>query len=71
MRRILCSSAPGGVCMAIDLRVLGLVPLFAGLCEEDLAHVAAVTLERHYDRGDIILLEAALATACAWCARDW
>jgi CRP-like cAMP-binding protein len=33
------------------------VPLFATLDPEDLAHVAAVTVERHYDRGDIILLE--------------
>lgn len=33
------------------------IPLFAPLAREELAHVAALTVERHYDRGDIILLE--------------
>lgn len=33
------------------------IPLFATLGSEDLLHVAAMTVERHYERGDIILLE--------------
>lgn len=43
--------------MPVALEHLRQVPLFAPLNAEDLAHVAAVTVERHYDRGDIILLE--------------
>lgn len=31
--------------------------LFAPLSEDDMARVAAVTVERHYERGDIIILE--------------
>jgi CRP-like cAMP-binding protein len=33
------------------------VPLFAPLSADDMARVAAVTVERHYERGDIIILE--------------
>ncbi len=43
--------------MSIECDALRQVPLFAGLSREDLACVAVVTVERHYDRGDIILLE--------------
>ena len=43
--------------MPIDVDVLRQIPLFATLSSEDLAHVAAMTVERHYERGDIILLE--------------
>lgn len=43
--------------MAVALEDLRQVPLFAPLNADDLAHVAAVTVERRYDRGDIILLE--------------
>jgi len=41
----------------IDVDVLHQIPLFATLSSGDLAHVAAMTVERHYERGDIILLE--------------
>lgn len=40
----------------IDLEALRQVPLFATLAPDDLASVAAVTRERRYTRGDIILL---------------
>ena len=43
--------------MPIDVELLRQIPLFARLRSVDLAHVAAMTVERHYDRGDIILLE--------------
>jgi CRP/FNR family transcriptional regulator len=43
--------------MPVDLEILRHVPLFAALGREDLAHVAALAVERHYARGDIILLE--------------
>ena len=43
--------------MPVDAQELRKVPLFAPLSDEDMAHVAAVTVERHYDRGDIIILE--------------
>jgi CRP-like cAMP-binding protein len=43
--------------MSIDIEALRHIPLFATLSREELAHVAALTMERHYDRGDIILLE--------------
>ena len=43
--------------MPIDVDVLRQIPLFATLSSGDLAHVAAMTVERHYERGDIILLE--------------
>ena len=43
--------------MPADVDVLRQVPLFAGVSAEDMVHVAAVMFERHYDRGDIILLE--------------
>jgi CRP/FNR family transcriptional regulator len=39
------------------------IPLLATLSSEDLAHVAAMTVERHYERGDIILLEGDLGGA--------
>ena len=43
--------------MPIDVDMLRQIPLFATLGSEDLSHVAAMTVERHYERGDIILLE--------------
>ena len=43
--------------MPIDVELLRQIPLFAPLRSEDLAHVAAMTVERHYERGDLILLE--------------
>ncbi len=49
--------------MPIDSRLLLTVPFFASLDEADLAHVAAVTVERRFERGDIILLEGDLGGA--------
>lgn len=43
--------------MPIEREMLRRVPLFAQLEDEDLARVAAITVERRYARGDIILLE--------------
>jgi CRP-like cAMP-binding protein len=47
----------------VDVAVLRQIPLFATLSPEDLTHVAAMTIERHYDRGDLILLEGDLGGA--------
>lgn len=49
--------------MPIDVEALRHIPLFAQLGQEELAHVAALTVERHYDRGDLILLEGDLGGA--------
>jgi CRP-like cAMP-binding protein len=43
--------------MPIDVDMLRQIPLFATLSSEELAHVAAMTVERRYERGDLILLE--------------
>ena len=43
--------------MPVDAQELRKVSLFAPLSDEDMAHVAAVTVERRYDRGDIVILE--------------
>jgi CRP/FNR family transcriptional regulator len=43
--------------MPIDVEMLRQIPLFAPLSAEELVHVAAMTVERHYERGDLILLE--------------
>ena len=43
--------------MPIDVEMLRQIPLFALLSAEELAHVASMTAERHYERGDLILLE--------------
>ena len=40
--------------MPIDVEMLRQIPLFATLSAEDLAQVAAMTVVRHYDRGDLI-----------------
>jgi CRP-like cAMP-binding protein len=45
--------------MPVAIAEVRRIPLFHALNEEDLSHVAALTLERHYDRGDLILLEGA------------
>jgi CRP/FNR family transcriptional regulator len=45
--------------MAVERQVLRQIPFFAELGDEDLAHVAALAIERHFERGDIILLEGA------------
>ena len=49
--------------MPVDVEMLRQIPLFATLSAEDLAHVAAMTVVRHYDRGDLILLEGDLGGA--------
>lgn len=49
--------------MPVDLDSIRQVSLFAHLEEKELAHVAALTIERTYDRGDIILLEGDLGGA--------
>jgi CRP-like cAMP-binding protein len=49
--------------MPIDAEVLRHIPLFAQLGQEELVHVAAMTVERHYDRGDLILLEGDMGGA--------
>jgi CRP-like cAMP-binding protein len=41
----------------VEVERLRQIPLFATLSAEELAHVARMTLQRHYDRGDLILLE--------------
>ncbi len=43
--------------MPVEVGELRKIPLFVMLGENDLQHVAAMTVERRYDRGDIILLE--------------
>jgi CRP-like cAMP-binding protein len=43
--------------MPVDVEVLHRIPFFATLSPKDLTQVAAMTIERHYHRGDIILLE--------------
>ncbi len=43
--------------MPIDTKTLHRIPLFAALSMEDLTPIAAMTIERHYERGDIILHE--------------
>lgn len=43
--------------MTIDVAALRRIPLFAALNQEDLLSVAALVVERRYERGDIILLE--------------
>lgn len=43
--------------MPVETDALRQIPFFASLAPDDLAHVAAVTVERHFDRGDIIILE--------------
>jgi CRP-like cAMP-binding protein len=46
--------------MPIDAAALRRIPLFATLDQQDLAQVAAMTLERHYERGDLIIMEGDL-----------
>lgn len=43
--------------MPVDSEALRQISLFAALAPDDLVYVAAVTVEREYDRGDIIILE--------------
>lgn len=43
--------------MPVESEKLRQIPIFATLSAQDLAQVAALTQERHYERGDLILLE--------------
>ncbi len=43
--------------MPVDVEVLHRLPFFATLNPQDLTQVAAMTIERHFNRGDIIVLE--------------
>jgi CRP-like cAMP-binding protein len=43
--------------MPVNIEVLRQIPYFSKLSQEELANVAAVTVERHYNRGDIVLIE--------------
>lgn len=49
--------------MGVDAGALRQIPLFATLDDDDLAHVAAIAVERIFERGDIILLEGERAGA--------
>ena len=49
--------------MPVNIEVLRRIPYFATLSQEELAQVAAVTVERHYQRGDLIMLEGELGGA--------
>ncbi len=49
--------------MPVKTENLRQIPLFAALGPEDLASVAAMAVERRYERGDIILLEGEMGGA--------
>lgn len=49
--------------MPVNAESLRQIPLFAALGPEDLASVGAMAVERHYERGDIILLEGDMGGA--------
>lgn len=49
--------------MPIESETLRHIPLFATLSSEDLTQIAAMTVERHYERGDQILIEGDLGGA--------
>jgi len=52
--------------MPVDVEVLHQIPLFAALNVEDVSHVAAMAVERQYERGDIILLEGEVGGALCY-----
>ena len=43
--------------MSIEIEMLRKIPYFSMLSQAELALIAAVTVERHYNRGDLILIE--------------
>ena len=49
--------------MPVNAESLRQIPLFAALGPEDLASVGAMAVERHYERGDTILLEGDMGGA--------
>ncbi len=42
--------------MPVEIEMLRKIPYFSSLATEDLAQVALLTVERHYTRGDLILI---------------
>ncbi|HEX3976072.1 MAG TPA: cyclic nucleotide-binding domain-containing protein, partial [Solirubrobacteraceae bacterium] len=46
------------------IALLQSVPLFATLSDEDLAEVAAVTVPRHFDAGDVVFREGDRSNTC-------
>ena len=46
------------------IALLHSVPLFATLSDEDLAEVAAVTVRRHFDAGDVVFREGDRSNTC-------
>jgi len=49
--------------MPVEVEALRHIPYFAPLGQEELAHVATMSVERRYERGDLILLEGDLGGA--------
>ncbi len=49
--------------MPVDIEAVRQISLFTTLDRDELEHVAAMTIERHYERGDIILLEGDMGGA--------
>lgn len=49
--------------MPVDIEVVHQIPLFVTLSRDELVHVSAMAIERHYERGDIILLEGEMGGA--------
>jgi CRP-like cAMP-binding protein len=43
--------------MSIEIEMLRKIPYFSTLSPDELAQVSTVTVERHYNRGDLILIE--------------
>ncbi len=52
--------------MPVDAEVLHQIPLFASLSAEERSHIAAMTVERPYERGDVILLEGEMGGALCY-----
>src|SRR5579872_292884 len=51
------------ICMPVDVEAVRQIPLFSTLSRGELARVAAMAVERHYERGDIVLLEGEMGGA--------
>ncbi len=57
--------------MPIDVEMLRQIPLFTPLRSEELTHVAAMTVERHYERPDLILLKGDIGGTLHCVCSDW
>ena len=42
--------------MSVEIEMLRKIPYFSALSTDDLAQVAMFTVERHFNRGDLILM---------------